>query len=484
MQSQSLVWVVGRVLFEHKAGYVCTLLMLVTSCATFDQRAGFSDVSAVVEARSGKRVVWYLGTELDAQVDQEVRALLHDTLTVDGAIQVALLNNRTLQALYAELGVAQADLVQAGLLKNPVFDGAVRFLVGGGPVELELNAATDFLDIFYLPLRKRVAAARFEEAKLQVTGVVLDFAVAVRAAFYRYQANEQMLELLQTVVQALAVSFEVAQRLHEAGNITALDLARERALIEEAKLQLRAAESAVRQSREQLNTFMGLWGQQTVWHIDRRLPDLPEHPTPFAELESRALLQSLDLASARQRLMVAGEQLGATRATALVPESSLGAHGEREEGKWDAGVTFGLPIPLLDQVQARLGRAMTELRRAQQEYYALGVQIRSTVRAVYERLQGAQDRALYYRNIVLPLRERIVNETQLQYNAMQLGVFDLLRAREQQIQAAVAYVETLLDYWLARTDLGHILSGRLPSSNGFAMVRRERPQNRRENARH
>ena len=127
---------------------------------------------------------------------------------------------------------------------------------------------------------------------------------------------------------------------------------------------------------------------------------------------------------------------------------------------------------------------MTELRRAQQEYYALGVQIRSTVRTVHERVQGAQDRALYYRDILLPLRERIVNETQLQYNAMQLGVFDLLRAREQQIQAAIAYIETLRDYWLARTDLEHMLSGRLPSPNGLAMGRRERPKNMGENAGH
>ena len=279
MPSQSLPWVVGRVRVAHKAGYVCTLLMLLTGCATFDQRAGFSDVSTTVEARSGKRVVWHLGTELDAQVDQEVRALLQDTLTVDGAIQVALLNNRNLQALYAELGVAQADLVQAGLLRNPVFDGLVHVPLSGGPLELELHTALDFLDIFYIPLRKRVAAAQFEEAKLQVTGAVLDFTTTVRAAFYRYQANEQMLELLQTVGQALAIALEVAQRLHDAGNITDLDLARERALLEEAKLQLRSAEIAARQSREHLNTLMGLWGQQTAWRIDRRLPDLPAQPT-------------------------------------------------------------------------------------------------------------------------------------------------------------------------------------------------------------
>src|SRR5207247_6487794 len=109
-------------------------------------------VSAAVEARSGKRVVWHLGTERDAHVAQEVHALLQDTLTVDGAIQVALLNNRNLQALYAELGVAQADLVQAGLLKNPMFDGAVHF-VEGGPAKLELRTAMDFLSLFYLPLR-------------------------------------------------------------------------------------------------------------------------------------------------------------------------------------------------------------------------------------------------------------------------------------------------------------------------------------------
>lgn len=484
MRAQSLTRIVRRLVCTPKSGSVWVVLVLLSGCATFDERAGFTDVSTAVEARSGKRAVWYLDTERDAQVAREVQALLHDTLTGDEAVQIALLNNRTLQALYADLGVAQADLVQAGLLRNPVFDGAVRFLLSGGQPELEFTTALDFLDIFYLPLRKRVAAARFDEAKLRVTGAVLDFTATVRKAFYRHQADEQMLELRQTIVQALAIAFEVAQRLHDAGNITDLDLARERALLEEAKVQLRAAEVAVRQSREQLNTLMGLWGPQTAWRIDRRLPDLPPPPLALAELERRALQQSLDLASARQRIIVAGEQLGTTRAVALIPEAAIGAHGEHEESAWDVGVTFGFSLPLFDQGQARVGRAVTELRRAQQEYYALGVQIRATVRSVHERLQGAQDRALYYRDILLPLRERIVNETQLHYNAMQLGVFDLVRAREQQIQAAVAYIETLLEYWLVHVDLEHLLSGRLPSANGVVRDRGKWPPTVRANAGH
>lgn len=484
MKFQRLLHMTGRVLLEQKAGHVFTLFVLLAGCATFDQRAGFSEVSATVEDRSGMQVVWNLGSELDAQVAQKVLSLLDAQLTADAAVQVALLNNRGLQATYAELGVAQADLVQAGLLKNPILDAGVFFPVAGGPVDLELKVAMGFLDVVYIPLRKRVAAARFEDAKLQVTGTVLDFAATVRAAHYRHQANEQMHELRQIIAQGLATSLDVARRLHEAGNITDLDLARDRALSEEAKLQLGSSELAVRQSRERLNTLMGLWGDATTWAITKRLPGIPKDPIPVDELERQALRQSINLASARQRMIVAGEQAGFTRATALVPEFDLGTLAERDEGEWEVGPTFEFPLPLFDQGQARRGRAGAELRRAQQAYYAMAVRIRSTVRAVRDRLRGTRSRTLYYRDILLPLRERIVNEAQLQYNAMQLGAFELLRAREQQIQAGVGYIQALRDYWLVRTDLGQILSGRLPGVEGMPISPMERPTNMAERDQH
>ena len=176
-------------------------------------------------------------------------------------MQIALLNNRELQTTYSDLGVAQADLVQAGLLKNPLFDASIRWPTpGGGKPELDLRAVVSFLDVFYLPLRKRVAAARFEEAKTRVSGSVMDFAARVRTTFLVHQTNEQMLELRQMIVQALTASFEVSRQLQEAGNIADLDFARERALLEGGKLTLRSVEVAVRQSREELNILMGLWG--------------------------------------------------------------------------------------------------------------------------------------------------------------------------------------------------------------------------------
>ena len=444
-------------------GWLVITFLLLSGCSTVSLNAGFSDISAQIEERNGLKIAWNSGSELDQAAAEKLRSLLNGKLSADQAVQVALLNNRKLQATYSDLGVAQADLVQAGLLRNPIFHAAFLAQKGGKP-DIEVGADLNFLEIFYLPLRKRVAAARFEEAKLLVTGTVLNFAGQVRTAFYLHQANEQMLELRQTIVQALDASFEIARRLSAAGNITDLDLARERAQFEASKLALRSAEVAVRQSREQLNSLMGLWGSDTQWQIDSRLPDIPTEALRVDELERLAINRSVDLLHARQRIIVSGEQLGFNRATIWLPELDFGVHGEREEGSWQIGPEIGFPIPLFDQGQGRIGRALAELRRAQNDYYALAIDVRSGARAFRDRIEGARDRALYYRDILLPLHERIVNETQLQYNAMQIGPFQLLRAREQQIETAVGYVNALREYWIARGDVALLLSGRLSTS--------------------
>jgi cobalt-zinc-cadmium efflux system outer membrane protein len=463
-------------------------LVLIGGCATVRLNEGFSDVSAAIERQSGLQLFWNNGTDLDREAAEKLGALLKTKLTMNDAIQIALLNNRDLQAVYSDLGVAQADLVQAGLLSNPVFDAAIkRPAAGGGKPDLELSVVMNFLDVFYLPLRKRVAAARFEEAKSRISGAVLDFAGRIRTAFVSYQANEQNLELRRTIVQALAASFEVSRRRYEAGNVTDLDFARERAQVETGKLALRSSEVATRQSREQLNVLMGLWGAQTGWQADDRLPEVPANELEVENIERVALEGSVDVLNARQRVISAGEQLGMNRATALLPESHLGALGERRDGAWEVGPVIEFPIPLFDQNQARTARAAAEFRRAQQEYYALAVTIRGRARAIEDRAQGARDRALYYRDIVLPLHEQIVHQAQLQYNAMQIGSMQLLLARQQQIEAALSYVEALRDYWLARADLTQLLSGRLPDAAmqpapETAPMRRAGPQGRNPEA--
>ena len=153
-------------------GWLCLLLVGLTGCASVDLRAGFPEVSAVVEERAATKIVWNRGNELDLEAAEKLRALLRKKFTADDAVQIAMLNNRDLQAIYSDLGLAQADLVQAGLFRNPILDAAVLFPLSGVRPDIQLSVVVGFLDALYVPLRKRVAAAQFEEAKLRVTGAV------------------------------------------------------------------------------------------------------------------------------------------------------------------------------------------------------------------------------------------------------------------------------------------------------------------------
>lgn len=434
------------------------------SAVAVDPQAGFPEVSQLVSERAGQQITRTPGAEETPPALEAIKARLQDGLSEEEAVQIALLNNRDLQALYGRLGIAQADLVQASLLHNPVADVTTGFPVGGGMVDLNFGMAMDFIDLLYTPLRKRVAAARFEETKLRVAAEVLDFAWRTRTAFYRHQANEQMVEMRRQVAASTAASFELARRMREAGNIRELDLASEHALAEEAKLDLRLTQIAVRESREQLNTLMGLWGEETQsWMVEPvRLPEPPSEPLDSARLESRAIERSLDLAAAEQLIVAAAENVGLDRASGLFPEVIVGGKGERDGAEWEPGPTFILPLPFFDRGQARIARAQAELRQARELRHALAVRIRAVTRTTRDRLDGYRDRALHYREVLLPVRDRVVQETQLQYNAMQVGPLDLLRAKEQQIETAARYIDTLREYWTTRADLALILAGRLP----------------------
>ena len=442
----------------------------VGGCASVPRDAGFDDVARTVADRTGSRVHWDRGSSSDAAVTQSVQGLLREELTADEAVQVALLNNRRLQATYEDLMVAQADLVSAGLLRNPVFDAEVRFPEGGGPAGLEMAVVQDFIDLFYIPLRKRQAGAAFEAAKLRVAGEVIDLAADVRAAFHTLQAAQQTLEMRRQVVTATGASYDLARRLRAAGNNSELDLANEQALHEQSKLDLRAAEADVVQNREALNRLMGLWGEASAsWTAAARLPELPAEEVPLDALERRAVERSLDLQAARRDVQVAARTAGMSAPLGLLPEAEVGAVAEREPGgEWAAGPVFALPIPLFNQGQPAVAAARANLRRARQNYAALAVDVRSRARAARDALVAAREQAEYHRTVVLPLRQKIVEQTLLQYNAMQIGPFQLLTAKQQQIEAGASYIRTLRAYWLARAQLDQILQGRLPSSAAAA----------------
>jgi len=456
---------------RNLTGIIPALLILAAGCVSTSPHAVFEEVEANLEERGVESVHWHTGVEEDEKAEEKIRQLLDDDLTAESAVQITLLNNRRLQAVYSTLGVAQADLVQAGLLSNPVLSGSLLLPVNGGSRELELGVTQSFLEVFYIPLRRRVAASALEESKLVVTASVLDFKYHARTAFYKVQAYSQRLEMFEQIALATELGYDMAQRLHDAGNITALELHEHRDLFEQARLDLRLAERDFLRARERLNRIMGIFGKDIEWTIADRLPHIPDDEPDLEGLESRVIEKSMDLAIARQRIITAGELLGFEESSALVPELAAGAKAEYEAGDWRAGPTLALPIPFFDRGQARIARNRAELRMQQDDYKALAIEIRSIARQAREDVESARQISDHYHKVILPIRERITGEAQLQYNAMQIGLFELLRARERQIEAGEKYLESLLSYWKSRAAIELMLSGRTPQTLDGESVR-------------
>lgn len=445
------------------------VVSLLAGCASMKPGMGFDEVQQSVADRTGMRLHWTTGSAEDQEVAAAIDELLGRELSAEEAVQLALLNNRELRALYEELNLAQADLVQAGLLRNPVFSGEIRFGLDASGTAAVLDITQDFLSLLWLPLRKGRAQAQFEATQLRVTAAVLDMATDVRSAYYEYLAAKQTQEMRRSVMEATRASYELAKRVHAAGNSRALDLANERDLHEQARLDLALAEENVIVAREQLTAMMGLWGEQTRWRGAPRLPAVPnEDPHGSLDgLERRAVEASLDLAVARKEIEIAARNLGIAQPFSWLTDTVVGAAAERDlEGGWSLGPSLSLPIPLFDQGQAAVGRAEAQLRQGAEHYYARAVEIRSRARAAGSVLRSARDRARYYEAVILPLRQQIVDETQLLYNAMQIPAFQLLEAKRNQIEAGADYIEALRDYWVARARLEQVLSGRVTAFEG------------------
>jgi cobalt-zinc-cadmium efflux system outer membrane protein len=463
---------------RYAALFFAALFTLI-GCAGVSKEMAFSEVQQQVDERIGVPIHWHTNTASVDETEQMVAELLNQPLVADTAVQIALLHNRRLQATYEKIGIAHAAVIEAGTLSNPAFHGDATFGLPQDPAAHDhyvFKIEMDFLSLLYGSMRKSVAESEFETAKLRVTAAVMDLAGQTRRAFYRVQSEQQMLEMFQQVVLATQAGHEFAKELYEAGNIPELDLLLQRALHEGAKLALTTAEVTLAESREQLNRFMGLWGEETAWVIDARLPDISTDPMNLDNVEQIAIEKSIDLAIARGEIVSIGKQLGVAKATSLVPHLDIGGELEGEEGAWKAGPALGFEIPLFDRKQGQRMTAAAELRQQQKEYHALAVEIRSAVRAAQRRLLAARQVALSYRNEILPLQEKILEQVQLQYNAMQVGTPRLLLAKQQQIDAGRDYIQALYNYHVAHVVFDQILNGRLVSDTG------DLPLSQRDNA--
>jgi len=434
------------------------LPLVLAGCASFSEDARFGPVAEAVRERTGAQTQW-VGSEKEADtVRGRVKELLAAPLTPESAVQIALLNNPGLQAQYAEVGIAEADLVRASRWRGPTFSFAR--LRRGDEREYERGVFFDVLGLLTIPLSTRAQERNVEAAQSRAASEALRVALDARKAWFSAVAAQESARYAAQVKESAEASAELARRMAAAGNFSKLDQAREQAFYADATAQLARAQQQARAERERLVRLMGLWGEDLAFRLPERLPELPKAPREGGgDLEAQALAQRLDVQAARRNTEAVAASLGLANATRFVSLVDFGLVEKKETGREDqTGWEVELGIPLFD-VASRKTRAERQYMQAVSRTMDLAVRARSEVRETYGAYRTAFDVARHYRDEIVPLRKRISEETLLRYNGMLASVFELLADSRQQVAAVNAYIESVRDFWLAESDLQMAMTG-------------------------
>jgi outer membrane protein TolC len=404
-----------------------------------------------------------------------VTRLLSRPLTANTAVQIALLNNRGLQASYNELASAEAQRVGASLPPSPTFS---LFRVSGSvETEIERQLVIDVIALAALPAASEIATTRFHQAQLRAAEDTLRIAAQTRRAYYRAVAARELVDYLTQAQTAAESAAKFAHGLGETGAMNKLDQAREQAFYAEVTAQLAAAREVAASEREALVRLMGLWGGDLKFKLPPALPPLPARAKNLAGIELEAVARRIDLQISRLETEALARSHGLTKATRFIsifdagPADKTIVDKQLGETLREPGFALQLQVPLFDFGEVRLREAEATYMRAVNRLLDRAVTVRSEARDAYRAYRSSYDIAMHYRREVLPLRKIISDETLLRYNAMLIDVFGLLAEARQRINVNLAAIDAERAFWLATVDLNTAVMG-----GGVVGAKREEPR--------
>jgi len=446
---------------------LAAIVIGLCGCTTVNPAERFPDVQRDVQLRLDKRVLWqqFPPTTEDEHVEQAIAETLSRPLSADDSVQIALFRNPDLQVTFEDLGIAQADVVQAGQLRNPEIAGFFRF-PDSPPSAVNWNIGVDIwlLDAFLVPIRKQLAGADEELAIQRVTTQVLRLAAETRAAYYAHQADASAARAQEEIEELARLANDLAERQNGAGNVDDLGLAADKAAYQQAHLALIQARSAERASLERLRQLLGLTEVPVNWSLAQEV-SMPTAGEPNEEeLLSLALTSRLDLTAALVEVQRQEYALELSKQWWL-STVQIGIETERStDRQFTTGPHFSTELPIFNQRQGEIARQEAIIRQVRHRAASLQQQVRTEVRTSLDRVTAARQVVELYRDEILPLRRKVFDAMQDRYNSMFVGVFELLDAKAELTAAQTASARALQDYWTARSDLELALGTQVPDA--------------------
>ncbi|MDQ3060888.1 MAG: TolC family protein [Pseudomonadota bacterium] len=439
-------------------------LLVLSGCASVSLEQQLARTNEEATSFTGGKLALARTDEERDSRRQAAVAILADTLGQAQAVHLALVNSPALQTLLAQHWAESASAAQSARIANPIFSFE-RMRIGD---ELEIGRLLSFglLDVLSLPYRKGIAERRIEQTQLHLTGEVVDQVTQVRQAWVRAVAAAQSLSYAKQVYASAQAGAELARRMEVVGNFNKLSRARQQVFYADAATQLAAAQHENTARREELTRLLGLDDAQAqALKLPERLPALPKEPLQPDAVSQQAQSTRLDVRLARSGLEASAKSQGLELVNSLT-DIELGIkrdtvfdnhEGTRTTGK---GYEISLRLPIFDTGSLRRdamnARTLAAVNQLEATLRAAG----SNLRESYSAYRTAYDISRHHRDEVLPLRKLIAEENQLRYNAMLIGVFELLADSREQVGSVMAAISAEQQFWLADAALQASLIGK------------------------
>lgn len=433
------------------------VIFALAGCSTVSQNDVFDSMNQMTAERGAGELKWLKTPQEVQDVQKSVNLLLEEPLSEENAVRITLINNRALQQTYEQIGIAQSELVQAGLMTNPLLGYSVGH--GGGITRSGVTVELAFLDLLWIPLRRELGGLALEETKLKVGDEVLRSVRDARKRYIDARVAQERVRLNSDVLKSHEATLQLAMRQYTAGNLPKRDVLKiedgyARTRLESIRL---ARDDAM--AREALNKILGIYGEQTYYTLSEEPLSIGAQPREDGSLERLAMVNRLDIAAAQKRVEFAAKEAGYTEKTRLLSEVTLEGGSEKSTGENRFNtVGIKIPLPIFDMGQARLSRTQALYNQSVQHLVELAVNVRSEVREAYAATRYDYDIAREYQESI-HVNQNILKQTQLYYNGMLDGIYELLADQRRYSDVKMQSVMAIGEYKKAQADLAYMLGG-------------------------
>jgi hypothetical protein len=447
---------------RRRATVLAFTLCCLTACVSYDVKQGMQRTAQDTASFTGDNLSLAITDEQRQQRKVLTQQLLSAPIGQKQAVELMLVNSPAFQSLLAQHWAQASAAAQAGRINNPTV--AIERIVTGSETELNGLLSFGLLDVLTLPQRADMARSKLALAQLRLSAEVVDQVTLVRLAWVKAVAARASLGYATQLAQAAQASDELAARMLAAGNANAITRSRHQLFYLQAQMRLAVARQTQLSRTEELIRWLGLdTAQAAQLQLPDSLPDLPTHALDIQTVAAQAVEQRLDLRMAQSELETAARAQGLTGITSRLDVELTAISGNVNSSGSNtqrSGAQISVKLPMFDAGDMQRAQMNAQTLAATNRLQAAALEATSNLRETHAAYLTAYGIARQFKDELLPLRQRIADENLLRYNAMQIGVFDLLADAAEQSATVSTAIDAQQQFWLSEAGLQSTLMGR------------------------